>query len=113
MAHQFLDYFPYGTVELSPKGYQTAREVAAYAERFGPDSYRVLVIAHTDTAEGQEFSDELSARRAQSMATELVDLGLNPARIEMAPMGTRALARPTEPNLREALNRRLSVEVTF
>jgi len=113
MAHQFLDYFPYGKADLSPKGYQTAREVAGYVQRYGPESYRVVIAAHMDTAEGQEFSDELSARRAQSMATELVALGLDPARIEMRPYGTRALARPTAVDVREQLNRRLSVDVNF
>ena len=66
-----------------------------------------------DTAEGQAFSDELSARRAQSMATELVRLGLEPARIEIRPYGTRALAKPTDRDVREPLNRRVTVDVNL
>ncbi|MCK6103270.1 MULTISPECIES: OmpA family protein [unclassified Brevundimonas] len=113
MAHPFLDYFPYGKADLSPKGYETAREVAGYVQRYGPDSYRVVIAAHMDTAEGQAFSDELSARRAQSMATELVRLGLEPARIEIRPYGTRALAKPTDRDVREPLNRRVTVDVNL
>ena len=113
MAHEFSDYFAYGAVELSPKGYVTAREVAAYVEQSGSDRYRGLISAHMDTAEGREFSDELSARRAQSMATELVRLGLDPSRIEMRANGDRALAKPTDRDVREPLNRRVTVDVNL
>ncbi|WP_428063193.1 OmpA family protein [Brevundimonas sp.] len=113
MAHEFSDYFAYGAVELSPKGYVTAREVAAYVEQSGSDRYRVMISAHMDTAEGLEFSDELSARRAQSMATELVRLGLDPSRIEMRANGDRALAKPTDRDVREPLNRRVTVDVNL
>lgn len=115
-AHQFLDYFEYGAVELSARGYQTAATIAHYvrARAANPgDRYRILISAHMDTAEIDEFSAELSRRRAQSMADELVKLGLDPSRIELRGHGADQLARATGPGVREPLNRRLSVDVNF
>ena len=112
-AHEYADYFPYGAVELSPRGYVTARDVAAYVQRSGSDRSRILVTAHMDTAEARAFSDELSARRAQSMASELVRLGLDPSRIEMRSRGSQTLAKPTDRDVREPLNRRVTVDVNF
>lgn len=108
-AHEFLDYFDYGDVNLSARGYQTAREVVGYT---AGQTYRVVVTAYLDTAEAHEFSDELALRRAQSMASELVRLGVDPARIEMRSGGTR-LAKPTPDNTREPLNRRLVVDLSL
>lgn len=111
-AHQFLDYFEYGRTELSARGYQVAVSVAEYAKQHA-GAYRIVVVAHMDTAEATEFSDELALRRAQSMADELVRLGLDPGRIALRSEGARQLARTTGPDVREPLNRRLSVDVNF
>lgn len=108
-AHEFVAFFDYGRTELSPLGYQMAREVAPYAlDRRRP---RVIVTGHMDTAEAEEFSDELSRRRAQAIATELVSLGVDPAQIEMIGYGASRLARPTPASVREWLNRRVLVDV--
>ncbi len=66
-----------------------------------------------DTAEAAEFSDELAGRRAQAVATELVRLGMDPAKLRMVSRSDRALARPTPSGVRERLNRRVSVAVNF
>ncbi len=109
-AHQFLDYFDYGATGLSSRGYQTARDVAAWVAR-DPAATRVIISAHMDTAEATEFSEELAKARAQGMATELVALGVDPLRIEMRSHAARQLARATPDRTREPLNRRLVVDV--
>jgi outer membrane protein OmpA-like peptidoglycan-associated protein len=108
-AHEFAGYFDYGRTELSPRGYQMAREAASYAQ--DRQRLRLIVTGHMDTAEAEEFSDELSRRRAQAIATELVSLGVDPARIEMIGYGASRLARPTPASTREPLNRRVLVDV--
>ena len=108
-AHEFLDYFDYGRTELSPAGYRMVRSVAAYAQTGRPA--RILIAAHMDTAEAAEFSGDLSRRRAQTVASELVMLGIDPAIIEMQGRGASALARPTPPNTPEPLNRRVTVDI--
>ena len=111
-AHQWLDYFEYGRSELSARGYETARGVARYAADH-PDRYKIVVTAHLDTAEAAEFSPELAVQRAQSMASELARLGVDPGRVEIRGMGATQLARATGPNVRESLNRRLVVDVNL
>ncbi len=65
-----------------------------------------------DTMEDIEFSDELSRRRAQSVASELVVLGIDPSVIVIEGRGASTLARPTPPNAEERLNRRVVVTMT-
>lgn len=108
-AHEWVDYFPYGDASLSPRGYLTAREVAAYLKR-RPASC-LQVVAHMDTMETHEFSAELGSRRAQAMATELVLLGVDPAIVEQDVRGSTQLARPTADHTPEQLNRRVIVNV--
>lgn len=110
-AHEFLDYFEYGRTELSPAGYRMVRSVAAYAQSGRPT--RILITAHMDTAEEVEFSDELSRRRAQTVASELVILGIDPALIVTQGRGASALARPTPRGVPERLNRRVIVGINF
>lgn len=110
-AHEFLDYFAYGRTELSPAGNQMVRSVVTYVRDKHPS--RILIVAHMDTAEATEFSDELSRRRAQMVASELAILGINPAVIELQGRGATQLARPTPPNTAEPLNRRVIVYINF
>jgi outer membrane protein OmpA-like peptidoglycan-associated protein len=109
-AHEWVDYFPYGEAGLSPRGYLTAREVAAYAKRADVSCLRL--VSHMDTMETHEFSTELSRRRAQAMATELVIQGVDPAIIALDARGSGSLARPTADRIPEQLNRRVLVEVS-
>lgn len=110
-AHEFVAWFDYGRTELSPAGYQMVRGVASYTHSRGPA--RILVAGHMDTAEAREFSDELSRRRAQSVATELVRLGVDPGLIEIVGFGANRLARTTPNDTQEQLNRRVLVDVSF
>ncbi|MFJ6023296.1 OmpA family protein [Brevundimonas sp. NPDC092305] len=110
-AHEFLDYFEYGRAELSPAGYVMTRSVARYALSGRPA--RIVITGFVDTAEEISFSEELARKRAQSVATELVLMGVDPALIEQHARGGEALARPTPRNTPERLNRRVVVSVSF
>lgn len=108
-AHEDVAYFDYGSANLQARGYATARNVVFYADQPAYANSSLIIDAHLDTAEAQEFSNELALQRAQAMATELVVLGINPARICMFSRGATQQARSMHPNTREPLNRRLSV----
>lgn len=108
-AHEFLSYFDYGRTELSPAGYQMVRDVAAYSRMGQPQ--RVTIIAVMDSREAEEFSEELSRRRAQAVATELVMLGVDPALIEMRSASWR-ICPPSQESC-QRLDRRVNVEVYF
>ena len=110
-AHEFLDYFAHGRADLSPAGHRMVRSVAAYA-RSGRGA-RILITAHMDTAEAATFSDDLSRRRAQAVATELARLGIDPSLIDLQGLGASTPAVPTPPNTAEPLNRRVTVSIGF
>lgn len=78
----------------------------------GDGRYEIIITAYLDTAENREFSEELAMRRAQSMASELVNLGADPALIKMRSGGI-ALAKPTPDYTPEPLNRRLVVDTNW
>jgi outer membrane protein OmpA-like peptidoglycan-associated protein len=65
----------------------------------------LFVVAHTDTVATAEYNQELSARRAQSLARWFRTHGLK-LPIAYAGMGERALKIKTEDNVDEARNRR-------
>lgn len=109
-AHEFVDYFDYGRTELSVAGYRMVRSVVHYAQGDTPRS--IVISGHMDTREEIEFSDELSRRRAQSVATELVLLGIDPSVIVIEGRGASTLARPTPRDTEERLNRRVVVNMT-
>ena len=110
-AHEVLEYFAYGRAELSERGYDMAREVIRYAA--AADDPHIIISGHIDTAEAEEFGDELGLGRAQAVPNELVKLGMDPARIEVVSRGDSMLARPTPAGVREPLNRRVSVAIQF
>jgi outer membrane protein OmpA-like peptidoglycan-associated protein len=103
-AHEFVGWFEPGRAELSPRGYQVAREAAAYwAEE--PMRRRLTVEGHLDVAEVGITG--LDVRRAQAMMLELVAQGVNPAAIDIEVHGTRRLARPG--GLSHDVNRRVVI----
>jgi len=111
-AHEDLAFFEYGSADLQADGYSTARNVVFYASMPEWANHSVIINAHLDTAEADEFSNELALRRAQAMASELVVLGINPARICMFGHAATRPIRPTHPHTREPLNRYLNVGMT-
>jgi outer membrane protein OmpA-like peptidoglycan-associated protein len=108
-AHEFVAYFEPGSSLLSPAAYRMVRSAAAYAA--DPKVVRVRITAHLDTLEGDTYSDELGLIRAQSLATELVSLGIDPGLIELETQGDSQLARPTPDGTAEPLNRRAIISM--
>ena len=110
-ANEFLDYFDYGRTELSPQGYAMVSRVVQYAQAEHPS--RVMIVGHMDIAEASEFSAELSRRRAQAVATELVRAGIDPAVIVMEGAGASQLAHAVASVPSDRLNRRVTVGFNF
>ena len=103
-AHEFVGWFEQGRAELSPRGYQVAREAARYWSD-GPTRRRLIVEGHLDV--GEEGDSRLDVRRAQAMMFELVTQGVPPSAIEIVTHGTRRPARPG--GLSHEVNRRVVV----
>lgn len=107
-AHEWVDYFDTGEARLSPRGYRTALEVAAYFAD-APAGSEVIILAHMDTDEATRFDEALTRRRAWAMMFELLILGVPPEAFRIELRGATQLARPSDGP--ERLNRRVVVDV--
>ena len=95
--------------ELSPSGLQAVASVARGLGSAGVE--RVIVEGHTDNVGSARHNETLSLRRAQSVAQQLVQGGMNDAAIERRGLGfSKPIADNTTPEGR-AQNRRVVVTV--
>ncbi len=95
--------------DLSPEGREAVANVAQALTRVGID--RVLVEGHTDNIGSARHNEQLSLRRAESVAQHLVGAGLEDAAIERRGLG---FSKPVADNATtegRAQNRRVVVTV--
>ena len=72
-----------------------------------------VVVGHTDTSGSPTYNQELSERRASVVRDALVARGLGAGSITTQARGEADLARATRDSVREPLNRRTAVTITF
>lgn len=95
--------------DLSPEGREAVAKVAQALIRVGID--RVVVEGHTDNIGSARHNEQLSLRRAESVAQHLVGAGLDSAAIERRGLGySKPVADNTTAEGR-AQNRRVVVTV--
>ena len=105
----FLLYFQEGTDEFTPESLgELQKMLAELRDRAAPD---VVVIGHTDRVGTLQFNDRLSLQRAERVRTELVKLGIDNSRIQVAGRGERELLVPTADEVPEPRNRRVEISV--
>jgi outer membrane protein OmpA-like peptidoglycan-associated protein len=71
-----------------------------------------VVVAYADTAGSTAYNLRLSERRAKAAADALVALGVPPAGIQTSWKGEADPAVDTGDNVREPLNRRVTIHVS-
>lgn len=71
----------------------------------------VSVIGHTDTRGSAEYNDGLSLERAMAVHQQILELGVDHARVTTAGRGERELAVPTGDEVGEPRNRRVEIGV--
>jgi len=105
----FLLYFLEGRDEFTPESLvELERMLAELRQRGAPD---VVVIGHTDRVGSLTFNDRLSLQRAERVRSELVKLGIDEARIQIAGRGEREPLVPTADEVSEPRNRRVEISV--
>ena len=95
--------------ELLPEGREAVASVARALQRVGID--RVLVEGHTDNVGPARYNEQLSLRRAETVAQQLVKVGLQDSMIERRGLG---FSKPVADNASaegRAQNRRVVVTV--
>jgi len=105
----FILYFREGTTVMIRKSERLLKEIfAEVASRPGAD---VQVVGHTSTLGSRASNDKLSLERAQKIAKELIDQGLDPKMVRAVGRGERELLVQTADEVRNAKNRRVEIMV--
>lgn len=89
---------------------ETIEFVATNAEACGWDNFQI--VGHTDRAGTNAYNDDLSMRRAQSIATLMTSLGIERARMQIGAEGEENQRVPTEDGVRNPQNRRVEITVS-
>jgi outer membrane protein OmpA-like peptidoglycan-associated protein len=108
---EFVVYFEWDRSNLN----QTALDTidAALAQARACNLSAVTVVGHTDTSGSADYNAGLSERRASVVRDAIVARGLPAAAITTQARGETDLARATRDGVREPLNRRAAVTITF
>ena len=81
--------FAFDSAELNDSGKAVIEEYRSSLGSELTDSYLVLVVGHTDTSGNARYNDELSLRRAQSVADYLVSTGTKEDAVRVIGRGSR------------------------
>jgi OmpA family len=86
--------------------------VAQAAQAYRTDgSATIMVTGHTDTVGSSAYNQNLSERRAEAVAVELVRQGVPQTAITTVGRGEQDLLVPTGDEVREAQNRRVEIQL--
>jgi outer membrane protein OmpA-like peptidoglycan-associated protein len=104
-------YFEWDRSNLNQAALETIDAAVARARQCNVGG--VVVVGHTDTSGSTAYNQGLSERRASVVRDALVARGVVAAAIQTQARGETDLARATRDGVREPLNRRTAVTITF
>lgn len=108
---QFTVYFDYDKSNLTPQASTLIQEAASRALQ--NDIETVVVAGNTDTSGSSAYNQALSERRARVVREALVANGVSADSIRTEAYGETNLAKATADGVREPLNRRSEVVISF
>ena len=106
-ARTYLVFFDWDRADLTDRARQIIAEAAQATTRV--QVTRIEVSGHTDTTGTARYNQGLSVRRAQTVAAELVRLGVPSAAITTQGFGFSKPLVSTGPGVREPQNRRVEI----
>ncbi len=104
-------YFDYDKANLTGEASNLIKEAAARA--LANDVDTVVVSGNADRSGGSAYNQQLSERRAAVVRDALVANGIAADKIRTESFGEDRPAKPTEDGVREPLNRRTEVVISF
>ncbi len=107
----FPIYFEWDRSNLNAAAIETIDAAVANARRCNISS--IVLVGHTDTSGSAAYNQGLSERRASVVRDALVARGIAASMIRTEARGETNLARETRDGVREPLNRRTAVTITF
>lgn len=107
----FVVYFEWDRSNLNQAALETIDAAVSRARQCNVGG--VVVVGHTDTSGSAQYNIGLSERRASVVRDALVARGIAAGSIQTQARGETDLARATRDGVREPLNRRTAVTITF
>ncbi len=104
-------YFDYDKANLTPEASNLIKEAAARA--LANDVDTVIVSGHADRSGGSAYNQTLSERRGSVVRDALIANGIAADKVRVDSFGEDKPAKPTEDGVREPLNRRSEVVISF
>jgi OmpA-OmpF porin, OOP family len=95
--------------DLAPESLGTVKELKAVLATW--PAPQLVVVGHTDLAGSQDFDDNLSKRRAQTVAAFLIKQGISAQQIETAARGKREPLVHTADGVPNRMNRRVVITI--
>jgi OmpA-OmpF porin, OOP family len=105
----FQVFFDFNKSDLTAAARQVIKAAADTAQ--SGHFVHIVVTGHTDTVGSARYNQGLSERRAASVKAELVQDGLPDSEITTLGVGKTGLLVPTADGVREAQNRRATIEL--
>ena len=108
-ARSYLVFFDWDKADLTERARSIVKEAADNSTRV--QVTRIEVNGYTDTSGKPSYNQELSVRRAQAVASELVRDGVPKSVIGIQGFGDTHLLVSTGPGVREPQNRRVEIVI--
>jgi outer membrane protein OmpA-like peptidoglycan-associated protein len=108
---EFVVYFEWDRSNLNEAAIQTIDAAIARARQCNVSA--VAIVGHTDTSGSNAYNQGLSERRASIVRDALASRGMSAGAMTMQARGETDLARATRDGVREPLNRRTAVTISF
>ncbi len=108
---EFVVYFEWDRSNLNQAALETIDAAVNRARQCNVGG--VIVVGHTDTSGSPTYNQGLSERRAGVVRDALVARGIAAGSIQTQARGESDLARATRDGVREPLNRRTAVTISF
>jgi outer membrane protein OmpA-like peptidoglycan-associated protein len=109
-ATDFVVYFGFDRTNLTDRARQTLDEVVSAVQTMGATA--LSIVGHADTVGSVAYNQGLSERRARRVADALVQRGLPGNAMTLAGRSENDLAVQTGDNVREPLNRRVTIDLS-
>ena len=110
-ARQFIVYFEFDKSDLTTDAQAVVQAAADYAK--AGNAARIVVVGHTDTSGSAAYNIRLSERRAKTVADALAGLGVDGSKLAVDWKGEADPAVATGDGVKEPLNRRSTIDITF
>lgn len=105
----YTTYFGFNSKRLDDDARAVVAEAVASAK--APNLQKVVISGHSDSAGAADYNRRLSEARVEAVASEFVDSGLPPSKIEMQVFGEARPKVETPDGRSAAANRRAEIRV--